>query len=312
MSTPKISILVPIFNVEKYLNECIDSIINQTLKDIEILLLDDGSTDSSKDICDEYSKLDSRIRVIHKSNSGYGATMNVGIKEARGEFIGIVESDDKVEFDMFEDLYSCVQKNINLDIVKSCRHFRYINGKSEICNPNIQQPTLNKIVNVRTNPEIFNINGSYIWTSIYNRKFLLDNNLFLHESPGACYQDTSFEIITTLYANKIYIIDKPHYHYRLDNPSSSFKSSSKQLKLFDEYKYCYSKLKQNMLTPNIQQMLNYKEFNAYHWGLRVLNNDCKPECIIKIIERYKKSTLRDLKYFDKNSLIVLFQILNCI
>ena len=310
MNIIKVSILVPIYNVENYLKECIDTIIQQTLTNIEILLLDDGSTDSSKDICDEYAKKDSRIRVIHKQNSGYGATMNVGIKEAKGEYIGIVESDDKIELNMFEDLYSCVEKNKNLDVVKSCRHFRYINNKSEICNPNIQQPTLNKVVNIKTNPEILNINGSYIWTSIYNRKFLINNNLYLHESPGACYQDTSFEIITTLYANKIYIIDTPHYHYRLDNPGSSFKSSSKQLKLFDEYKYCYSKLKPNMLTSNIQQMLNYKEFNAYFWGLRVLDNKYKPECIIRIIERYKKCTLQDLKYFDKNSLITLFQLLN--
>lgn len=309
MDTPKISILVPIFNVEKYLNECIDSVINQTLKDIEILLLDDGSTDSSKDICDEYSKIDSRIRVIHKSNSGYGATMNVGIKEARGEFIGIVESDDKVELDMFKDLYSCVEK-MNLDIVKSCRYFRYINGKSEIYQPNIYIPTLNKIINIKNDLKLLSINSSHIWTAIYNREFLLNNNLFLHESPGACYQDTSFEIITTLYANKICIIDKPHYHYRLDNPNSSIKSSSKPLKLFDEYKYCYSKLIQNILTTNVLQILNYKEFRGYCWALQLLDNKYKPECIIKIIERYKKCTLQDLKYFDKNSLITLFQMLN--
>lgn len=118
--TPKVSILVPIYNNEVYLHECIDSIINQTLKDIEIILLDDGSTDNSPQICDEYAKKDNRIKVVHKENTGYGHTMNLGIEMATGEYIGIVESDDYVELDMFESLYNAtVQNNQKIDIVKS-------------------------------------------------------------------------------------------------------------------------------------------------------------------------------------------------
>ncbi len=109
----KVSILVPVYNVEKYLRQCMDSLVNQTLKDIEIICIDDGSTDSSPVILDEYAEKDVRVRVIHKSNAGYGHSMNIGLRMARGEFIGIVESDDFADLEMFERLYIiAVEKNV--------------------------------------------------------------------------------------------------------------------------------------------------------------------------------------------------------
>ena len=104
----KISVLVPIYNVKQYLAECIDSIIMQTLTNIEIILLDDGSTDGSAEICDEYAQKDQRIKVIHKPNSGYGATMNIGLDNARGKYVGIVESDDYIRPEMYEEQYKLV------------------------------------------------------------------------------------------------------------------------------------------------------------------------------------------------------------
>ena len=91
---PKISVIVPIYNSEKYLQECLNSIVSQTLNDIEIILVDDGSTDSSPQICDEYAKRDSRIKVIHKENAGMGVSYNMGMDSAQGEYIGFIESDD--------------------------------------------------------------------------------------------------------------------------------------------------------------------------------------------------------------------------
>ena len=108
---PKVSIVIPTYNVEQYLKECLDSVINQTLKDIEIICVDDGSTDNSGKILDEYAAKDSRIKVIHKENGGYGKAMNVGIDNATGEYIGIVEPDDYIEFDMYETLYINAKKN---------------------------------------------------------------------------------------------------------------------------------------------------------------------------------------------------------
>lgn len=103
---PKVSIIIPVYNVEKYLRECLDSVIQQTLQDIEIICVNDGSTDNSLQILKEYAQNDSRIKIIDKPNSGYGQTMNVGMQNATGEYIGIVEPDDYVELDMFETLYN--------------------------------------------------------------------------------------------------------------------------------------------------------------------------------------------------------------
>ena len=116
---PKVSVIVPIYGVENYLRECVDSILNQTLKDIEIILIDDGGKDNCPQIIDEYAQKDERIVAIHKPNGGYGQTCNVGLERATGEYVAIVEPDDYIDSKMYEDLYNIATK-YNSDIVKSC------------------------------------------------------------------------------------------------------------------------------------------------------------------------------------------------
>lgn len=110
MEDKLITIIIPVYNVEKYLRECIDSVIAQTYKNLEIILVDDGSIDKSGEICDEYSKKDSRIRVIHKKNGGLSDARNVALDIAKGEYIGFIDSDDYIEKDMFETLYKLAEK----------------------------------------------------------------------------------------------------------------------------------------------------------------------------------------------------------
>jgi len=107
---PKISIIVPVYNVEKYLEKCLDSILSQTFTDFEMLLIDDGSSDYSGKICDEYASRDERVIVIHQKNQGLGAARNTGIANARGEYIGFIDSDDYIEADMYEILYNNLLK----------------------------------------------------------------------------------------------------------------------------------------------------------------------------------------------------------
>lgn len=108
---PKVSVIVPVYNTEKYIRKCVDSIINQTLKDIEIILVDDGSTDSCHEILDEYSTKDNRVIVIHKENGGQGSARNMGLDIAKGQYIGFVDSDDWVDLDMYEKLYTNAKLN---------------------------------------------------------------------------------------------------------------------------------------------------------------------------------------------------------
>ena len=118
MTTPKVSVIVPVYNTEKYLKQCIDSITSQTLKEIEIIIVDDGSKQQCAILCDELAKSDARIKVIHKVNEGQGIARNCGIKASLGEYVGFVDSDDYVDLNMYETLY-CAAKENDADIVLS-------------------------------------------------------------------------------------------------------------------------------------------------------------------------------------------------
>ena len=210
---PKVSILVPIYNVEKYLNQCIDSLLSQTLKDIEIILLDDGSKDASSKMCDEYATKDKRIKLIHKENSGYGATMNVGLRVATGEYIGIVESDDWVEPTMFENLYSLAKQH-NVDVVKS--NFYYYWSKPEEKNEfffSLPSQDTNKIINPKENQAIFSSCPS-IWAAIYKSSFIKDCKISFLETPGASYQDTGFNFKVWAMAERVWLTEDAFLHYR--------------------------------------------------------------------------------------------------
>ena len=111
MSSPKVSIVVPVYKVEEYIDRCLDSLLNQTLKDIEIILVDDGSPDNCPKICDEYAQKDARVRVVHKQNEGLGYARNSGMEVAVGEYIAFVDSDDFVDIRMFEELYDVARGN---------------------------------------------------------------------------------------------------------------------------------------------------------------------------------------------------------
>ena len=159
MSTPKVSVVIPVYNVETYIRECLDSAIAQTLKDIEIICVDDGSTDGCPQILDEYAQKDDRIKVIHKANSGYGHSMNVGLDAATGEYFAILESDDIIKPNMYEVLYAEAKKH-DVDLIKSdyeifigdqdARQYTYkaITNKSSL---------YYKVINPAQNLDVFNI-----------------------------------------------------------------------------------------------------------------------------------------------------------
>lgn len=121
MTQTKLSIIVPVYNVEKYLSKCLESLIHQTLQDIEIICVDDGSTDSSLEILKSFAKTDSRIKVFSQKNQGQSAARNLALKHAKGEYLGFVDSDDWVDLDYFEKLYR-VAKSSNCDI--ACAGFK--------------------------------------------------------------------------------------------------------------------------------------------------------------------------------------------
>ena len=233
ISLVKISVIVPVYNVERYLKQCLDSIISQTLKDIEIICVDDGSTDSSGEILDDYAKQDSRIKVYHKHNTGYGNTMNLGMNMATGEYISIIESDDYVEKDMLEKLYDAAVNN-DAEIVKA-RHYDYKGGTDYLCDLIAEFPKM-QLINSFKCPNLLKL-AHTIWSCLYKRSFLEEHNIMFHETAGASFQDISFALQGWLWAQRVCFINDAVLHYRNDNPDSSMHNPNKVFCVFDEYEW---------------------------------------------------------------------------
>lgn len=215
----KVSVIVPVYNVENYLKQAITSVINQTLKEIEIICVNDGSTDSSKTILDEFQKSDERIIVVNKSNKGYGAACNTGLKLARGKYVAILEPDDFIDAEMYENLYSLAQ-SCDADMVKSAFYeFSDGIGSSKI-NWSEQYTMPDKVFKLEEYPQFLYFHPS-IWSCIYKTEFLRKNKITFKEVKGAGWVDNPFQVQTLCLAEKICYTDTPFYNYRLTNPSSS-------------------------------------------------------------------------------------------
>jgi glycosyltransferase involved in cell wall biosynthesis len=233
----KVSIVIPVYNVEQYLRECVDSVINQTLKEIEIICVNDGSKDGSLAILEEYAKKDSRVKVFSKPNSGYGHTMNVGLDAATGEYIGIVESDDYVKPDMYETLYNLAKEH-DLDIIKA-DFYRFMDedGKLKLEYNELvkgQRNYYNCVLDPAVDTDVFKFIMN-TWSGIYKKSFLDQYHIRHNETPGASFQDNGFFFQTFCQAKRIYFVDKPFYMNRRDNPNSSVKSKDKVFCMRDEY-----------------------------------------------------------------------------
>lgn len=170
----KISVIIPVYNVENYLDRCINSVINQTYKDLEILLINDGSTDRSGEICDYYKNIDSRIKVIHKSNGGVSSARNIGLNIATGEWIAFLDSDDYIESNMYEELYNDAIEN-NVDVC-AC-FFKYLTSDNKILfNPTKEHNDLNKkysgeqFLKLLYTDLYTNLICVVVWNKIYKKK----------------------------------------------------------------------------------------------------------------------------------------------
>ena len=205
---PKVSIIIPVFNVECYLQECLDSVVNQTLKDIEIICIDDGSTDSSLKILQKYKKQDNRIILLTQENKGAHLARTTALKIAKGEYIGFIDSDDWIDLDFFETLYNKAIEE-NADIVRT---------KIKIIEDNVEKDNMyNKIIERHINEnsvlektEHWNV----IWNSIYKLKFLRQNKIDYFDSDLPMCHDMPFTCRADLLAKKIMPVSDVYYYYR--------------------------------------------------------------------------------------------------
>ncbi len=218
---PMLSIIIPVYNQTRYLQECMDSVLTQRFTDFEVIAVDDGSTDDSLDILKHYAQQDHRIKIIAKDNGGYGTAMNAGLREACGIYIGIVEPDDVILPHMYEELITTAVCT-NADIVR-CSFIKFFSGNLKM-EETEWYDVAGTLFTLEEKPEICRLHPS-IWAAVYKREFINKNHITFSETPGATYQDVPFFAGAYSAAESIYVIAKALYKHRLES-SNQFSSTN--------------------------------------------------------------------------------------
>lgn len=300
---PKISVIVPVYNGEKYLRKCLDSIVAQTLKDIQIICVNDGSTDSSLQILNEYANKDNRIEIISQENSGLGAARNTGINAARGTYLGFVDSDDFIDETLYEKVYNKAEKNkadvvifnINLYYTDICHKSVYRN--SEFYNALSAEGYFTAI----EHPAIIQNIG--VWDKVYRRNFIEKHKL--RNPVNRIYEDVVFTIQSLVLASRISVIDEPLYYYRKNTGISIV---DKEVKL-DYYKFDFLKnfkeskdfLKKTNQYGHFQKDFLTFQFHGimfHQYNLQTRQNFIKFEKILESL--LDESDYRTLEAIDPN------------
>lgn len=300
IGTFKVSVLVPVYNTpETYLRQCLDSLVHQTLRDLEIVAIDDGSTNEAPAILAEYAASHPNMQIVTKPNTGYGDSMNQGIAAARGEYIGICEPDDFASRRMFKTLYQLAKRN-DCDIVKG--NFR------EHCQGSWRDRTKDvlfafeyrKVFDPAAEPRILLVQPS-IWSAIYRRSMIMENGIMFSPTPGASYQDASFGQQCWISAKRAMLVRSGLLHYRIDNAASSSKETGKVFAVCDEYARTFDFLaKRGNDLQVFGPTLNIMRFGVYTWNY----DRIAPEFHLEFARQWSKEMRQaiDAGLLERNSL----------
>lgn len=233
----KISVIMPSLNVVDYIREAVKSVMNQTLKELEIICIDAGSSDGTREIIDELASIDKRIRVYESEKRSYGYQINKGVELAKGKYVAVVETDDYVCPDMYERLYISAEKH-NVDYVKANYH-SFINQekgdrfflKGNIFNDDRLYGKVIKPIDFKETT----VCDWYIWSGIYRKQFLLDKHIRLNETKGAAYQDIGFLHQVNIYAERAFYVKDYGYNYCIDRETSSSNSGKGLIFAYNEF-----------------------------------------------------------------------------
>ena len=244
----KVSVIIPIYKVEKYLSRCLDSVVNQTLEDIEIVLVDDGSPDSCPEICDRYAKKDSRIKVIHKKNEGLGYARNSGMLIATGEYIAFLDSDDYVSKDMYEKVYSELKRTdadccVTGYVVKkdSGDEIRKENplGTAVYKNDDIIIKVLAGMLGSKPNQPRDTDVGMSVWKCVYRKELLQEKGILFPSERELISEDIIFQIRVLSQVKRVCTLSEGMYYYCENSNSQSLTKTYSKDK-FDRYKKLYN------------------------------------------------------------------------
>lgn len=263
---PKVSVILPVYNVEQYLRQCMDSIVGQTLQEIEIICVDDGSTDTSLDILKEYEQRDERVRVICQQNAGAGAARNNGLSVAKGEYLSFLDSDDFFELDMLEKTYQKAKENKAQILVFRSDQYREDLDKFVNVTWTLREKELPpyRPMNHRTfTDNVFKIFVGWAWDKLFEREFVLEYGLKFQEQRTS--NDLLFVFSALVLAKRIEIVDEPLAHQRRNNPNSLSNTREKSWQCFYE---ALKALKENLIKFGLYQELEQDYINyALHFSL---------------------------------------------
>ena len=297
MKKIKISVIVPVYNAEKYLSDCIDSILNQTLKEIELILINDGSTDNSLQICREKASKDSRVKIINKKNEGQGYARNIGIDRAKGEFITFVDSDDYIDKEAYEKMYELCKKyhadycitpfsiknNIKKDKIK------IYEGKE------IRNKILIDLLGNYPQNSIGSVIGPSVCTKLFNSKIIKDNKIKFISERQYSSEDNIFNINYILFSNTYIMYNKNFYHYRNVDNSFSHRYRNEYLKKINNmYIYIKDNLFKEKMNDREKLCLNNNIMCQYIVCITQEITMVKQTNIIAKLKRIKKICNNDI------------------
>lgn len=299
-----ITVIVPVYNVEKYLERCIESIINQTYKNLEIILVDDGSTDNSGNICDEYAKKDERIKVIHKENGGQATARNMALDIAKGNYIAFADSDDWVDTSIYEKLYNALISN-EANICVCARYNVYNDGKKETVFVGSESKVLSSEEAIKKILTYDNMDVASC-DKLYDASVLKDNQF----PVGYICEDIPFVFNAVINAKKVIYINEPLYFYLQRSGSTSKSDFSEKSKGLEIYHTQVAEFVKNTY-PTLKKEADFYEYQGKSTLLLMLE---KEENIIDIkYYKYLKNNIRKnilkiicSKYFTYKKKVLVF------
>lgn len=291
----RVSVIVPVYNVEKYLKQCLDSLINQTLEDIEIICVNDGSTDSSLNILEEYQNKDNRIKIISQENKGVSAARNLGLKNAKGEYLLFIDADDWVELNALEELFN-YSKKLNSEILFFTFKQFYESSSTYEVNDSINLKLLdstfeNKVFTYKDTVDFLFKIPHAVYNKFYNLSFLRKINA---EFIGNLGEDMLFHYKTFLKASKVSVIHKSYYNYRIRDGSACTSGGKASFNIFETLKGLQDLLiEMNIYNQFKQEFFEFIIINIKFVYLRLLD-DNKEEFFNLLKEKYWEFNLNQV------------------
>lgn len=233
-----LTVILPSLNVVQYIGQCLDSVINQTYKELDIICVDAGSTDGTLEVIEQYADIDKRIRIINCEKKSYGIQVNMAMDIAYGKYIAIVDTDDFISLDMYSKLVMVAEKN-NLDYIKAnyTEYYQFNNNKVYEHRKSIisESKWYNHVINPKEFPQLHCQDG-YLWCGIYNIDFIKINGIRFNTTSGAAFQDVGFFHQVTYHANRVMFTDIDGYYYRILRDGNSISSPNGLKYMLQEYK----------------------------------------------------------------------------